>query len=67
MTTNAGTSRPKLVGVGACGFGRNVHGGFVGFQCNQGVIYGDSIARFDFHSDDVYIFVPADVGDFQFD
>ena len=51
----------------ACGFGRHVHGGFVGFQRNQGVFHGNSIARFDFHGDDVYIFVPADVGYFQFD
>ena len=51
----------------ACGFGRNVHGGFVGFQCNQRVFHGNGIARFDFHGDDVHVFVAADVGYFQFD
>ena len=51
----------------ACGFGRHIHSGFVGFQRNQGVVDSDGIACFDFHGDDVYIFVPADVGYFQFD
>ncbi|CKL32288.1 Uncharacterised protein [Neisseria meningitidis] len=46
--------------------GRHIHRGFVGFQCNQGVVNGDGVARFNFYGDDVDVFVTADIGDFDF-
>ena len=46
--------------------GRHVHGRFVGFQRNQGVVHGNGVAGFDFHGDDVHIFMTADIGYFDF-
>ena len=46
--------------------GRYVHSSFVGFQCNQGVVNGNSVAYFDFYSDDVDVFMTADIRDFDF-
>ena len=43
---------------------RYIHGGFVGFQGNQGIFKGNRIAGFDFYRDDVHIFIAADIGDF---
>ena len=45
---------------------RYIHSGFIGFQCNQGVVNGDGVARFDFYSDDVDVFMTADIRDFDF-
>ena len=50
----------------ASGIGRYVHGGFIGFQGNQGVVQRDGVAGFDFHGNNIYIFVSADIGDFDF-
>ncbi|CWN32151.1 Uncharacterised protein [Neisseria meningitidis] len=47
-------------------FGRHVHRRFVGFQGNQGVVNGDGIAHIHFNRDNIYIFVSANVGHFQF-
>ena len=46
--------------------GRHVHGRLVGFQRNQGVVYGNGVAGFDFHGDDVHVFMTADIGYFDF-
>ena len=50
----------------ACCIGRYVHSGFVGFQCNQGVVNGDGVARFDFYCDNIDVFMTADIGYFDF-
>ena len=48
------------------GIGRYVHGGFVGFQGNQGVVQRDGVTGFNFHGNNIYILVSADIGDFDF-
>ena len=50
----------------AGGIGRYVHGGFVGFQGNQGIVQRNGVAGFHGYIDHVYIFVSADIGDFDF-
>ena len=47
-------------------FGRYVHRRFVGFQGNQGIVNGDGVAYVHFNRDNIYIFVSANVGHFQF-
>ena len=47
-------------------FGRHIHRRFVGFQGNQGIINGDSVAYVHFNRNNIYIFVPTNVGHFQF-
>ena len=46
--------------------GRHVHGRFVGFQRNQGVVHSNGVAGFNFYGDDVHVFMTADVGYFDF-
>ena len=50
----------------ACCIGRYVHSRFVGFQCNQGVVNGDGVARFDFYGDNINVFMTADIRHFNF-
>ena len=45
-------------------FGRYVHSGFIGFQSNQGIVHGNGVAYIYFNSNNIYIFVTANVGHF---
>ena len=40
---------------------RYVHGRFVGFQSNQRVVFGNSVAHFDFNGDYIYISMTANI------
>ena len=50
----------------AGGIGRHIHGGFVGFEGDQGVVHGDGVAGFNGHINHVHIFMAADIGHFDF-
>ncbi|CWP33196.1 Uncharacterised protein [Neisseria meningitidis] len=50
----------------ACNFSRYVHSRFIGFQSNQGIVHSNSVAHVYFNRDNIYIFVSANVGHFQF-
>ena len=49
-------------GNGTGGGGGHVHGGFVGFQRNQGIVYRYGVAHFDFYCNHIHIIVTADIG-----
>ena len=49
-------------GNGAGSGARHIHSSFVGFQSDQGVVYGHGVAHFHFHSNHVHIGVAADIG-----
>ena len=50
----------------AGGIGGHIHGGFVGFEGDQGVVHGDGVAGFNGHINHVHIFMAADIGHFDF-
>ena len=50
----------------ACNFGRDVHSRFIGFQSNQCIVHSNGIAHIYFNRNNIYIFVTANVGHFQF-
>ena len=47
-------------------FGRYVHSRFIGFQSNQGIVHSNGITHIYFNRNNIYIFVTANVGHFQF-
>ena len=62
LATHGGTHFFHHTGL----FGRDFHGGFVGFQRDQAVVFGNGVAYFHEHFDHVHIAVAADVRHFQF-
>ena len=50
----------------ACNFGRYVHSRFISFQSNQGIVHSNGITHIYFNRNNIYIFVTANVGHFQF-